>query len=71
MEKMNLKDFEFSQNYTLFWDKFERSNYFLEAIIDTASRDVGDRLVSFLLEQPLMENSLRLATKNILLHASV
>src|SRR5688572_10151737 len=22
MKKMNLKDFEFSQNYTLFWDKF-------------------------------------------------
>ena len=37
MKKMNLKDFEFSQNYTLFWDKFERSNYFLEAIIDTAA----------------------------------
>src|SRR5262245_54130982 len=55
MKKMNLKDFEFSQNYTLFWDKFERSNYFLEAIIETAiaGRDVDDRTVAFLLDRPL------------------
>ena len=53
MRKMNLKDFEFSQNYTLFWDKFERSNFFLEAIIETADRDVDDRTVAFLLDRPL------------------
>jgi bleomycin hydrolase len=53
MKKMNLKDFEFSQNWTLFWDKFERSNYFLEAMIDTSNRDVDDRTVAFLLDRPL------------------
>lgn len=53
MRKMNLKDFEFSQNHTLFWDKFERANYFLEAIIETADRDVDDRTVAFLLDKPL------------------
>ncbi len=53
MQKMNLKEFEFSQNYPLFWDKFERANYFLEAIIETADRDVDDRVVAFLLERPL------------------
>jgi len=53
MNKMNLKEFEFSQNYTLFWDKFERANYFLEAIIETADRDVDDRTVAFLLDYPL------------------
>lgn len=53
MKKMNLKDFEFSQNFTLFWDKFERSNYFLEAIIETADRDIDDRTVAFLLDRPL------------------
>ena len=53
MKKMNLKDFEFSQNYTLFWDKFERANWTLEAIIGTADREVGDRTVSFLLSHPL------------------
>src|SRR5436309_1688166 len=53
MKKMGLKEFEFSQNYTLFWDKIERANYFLEAIIETADRDLDDRTVAFLLERPV------------------
>jgi bleomycin hydrolase len=53
MKKMKLKEFEFSQNYTLFWDKIERSNYFLEKIIETAARPVDDRVVAFLLSEPL------------------
>jgi bleomycin hydrolase len=50
MAKMDLKDFEFSQNYAMFWDKIERANYFLEAIIETADRDIEDRTVAHLLE---------------------
>src|ERR1700721_1456525 len=50
MRGTGLKDFEFSQNYAMFWDKLERANYFLEAIIETAGRDVDDRTVAFLLE---------------------
>ncbi len=53
MKKMNLKEFELSQNHTLFWDKFERANFFLEAIIETADRPVDDRTVAFLLDRPL------------------
>jgi bleomycin hydrolase len=53
MKKMNLKDFQFSQNYLFFWDKIERSNYFLEAVIDTADRPDGDRTVDFLLSSPI------------------
>lgn len=48
---MNLKDFEFSQNHLMFWDKLERSNYFLEAILETADRDIDDRTVAYLLDQ--------------------
>jgi bleomycin hydrolase len=51
MQKMGLKDFEFSQNYMMFWDKIERANYFLEAIIETAGRDVDDRTVAYLLSE--------------------
>ena len=29
-EKYELENFELSQNYTAFWDKFEKINYFLE-----------------------------------------
>ena len=50
MRETGLKDFEFSQNYAMFWDKLERANYFLEAMIETADRDLDDRTVGFLLE---------------------
>jgi len=50
MKKMGLKEFEFSQNYAMFWDKIERANYFLEAIIETAGHDLDDRTVAYLLE---------------------
>jgi bleomycin hydrolase len=50
MHKTGIKDFEFSQNYAMFWDKLERANYFLEAMIETAERDLDDRTVAFLLE---------------------
>src|SRR4051794_34900186 len=53
MAQMNLREFEFSQNYTLYWDKLERANYSLEAIIATADRDVDDRTVAYLLSRPL------------------
>jgi bleomycin hydrolase len=49
-QKLGVKDFEFSQNYMMFWDKLERANYFLEAIIATADRDIDDRTVAHLLD---------------------
>ena len=50
MKKMGLKEFEFSQNHVMFWDKIERANYFLEAVIETADRDIDDRTVAFVLD---------------------
>ena len=52
MKKMGLKEFEFSQNYAMFWDKIERANYYLEAIIETAGSGLDDRLVGHLLDSP-------------------
>ena len=49
-EKLNLADFQLSQSYMAFWDKFERCNYFLESVLATASLPTGDRTVDFLLE---------------------
>ena len=43
---MNVKEFEFSQAH--FWDKFERSNHFLEAIMRPLE-PVDDRTIHFLL----------------------
>jgi len=49
MRAMNVKDFEFSQNHIMFWDKLERANYFLTAITETVDREVDDRTVAHLL----------------------
>jgi bleomycin hydrolase len=53
--KLGVKDFEFSQNYVLWWDKFERANYFLEAIVETSDREVDDRTVARLLADPISD----------------
>lgn len=53
IQKLNVKDFEFSQSFTFFYDKLERSNHFLEAIIDTVDQDVDDRTVAHLLGDPI------------------
>ncbi len=47
-----LKDFELSQNYTFFWDKFEKANYFYENILKTAKDPLTSRKVAFLLQTP-------------------
>lgn len=52
LDHFGLKDFELSQNYTNFWDKYEKSNYFYENILATADQKVTSRKVSFLLETP-------------------
>ena len=53
MKKYNLKTFELSQAYLFFWDKLEKSNYFLESILETAELPTGSRLVSYLLTAPV------------------
>jgi bleomycin hydrolase len=51
-EEFKIKDFELSQNYTFFWDKFEKSNWFYENVIATADKPTSDRKVSWLLNEP-------------------
>ena len=48
-ESLGIKNFEFSQSYVFFWDKFERANWFLTDIIATSDEPVDSRLVQFLL----------------------
>ena len=55
MKKLNLKTFELSQAYPLFWDKYERANWFFQNIIATADEPVTSRDVSFLLLDPLCD----------------
>ena len=56
MAKYNLPaDFEFSQSYLFFYDKLEKSNYFLENMIDLADAHVDDRTVQRLLSDPVSD----------------
>ena len=47
-----LEDFELSQAHTFFWDKYEKSNWFLEQILATADLELTSRKVKFLLDTP-------------------
>ena len=48
-KELKLEKFELSQSYLAFWDKFERCNYFFEAILETAGRPLNDRTVHYIL----------------------
>ena len=53
MKKLNLENMELSQNYPLFYDKLEKSNHFLECMLDTIDEPVNSRTVAFLLSAPV------------------
>ncbi len=48
-EKCNLDKFELSGNYFAFYDKFEKINFFLESVLDTADLPTGDRTLDWLM----------------------
>ena len=50
--KHNLKDFQFSQSYFMFWDKLEKANYFLESILSTLDEKSDSRIIMHLLQTP-------------------
>ncbi|WP_395092348.1 C1 family peptidase [Armatimonas sp.] len=54
-EKLEVEEFELSQNYLMFWDKLEKANYFLENILATLDEPVGSRLLDWLLASPLQD----------------
>jgi bleomycin hydrolase len=51
--KFNLENFEFSQNYTMFWDKMEKSNFFLETILKTLDEPNDSRLLKGIMGGPV------------------
>ena len=53
--KHNLKEFEFSQSYFMFWDKLEKANYFLENVIKTTNKPSNSRLIMHLLDNPIQD----------------
>ncbi len=55
MKKLDLRTFELSEIYQMFWDKLEKANYFLENIIETKEEPLNGRLVSSLLSDPISD----------------
>lgn len=52
-KKLNVESFEFSGPYLMFWDKFEKANYFLEKMIAFRERSYDDRDLRQFLSNPL------------------
>lgn len=55
IDKYRLQSFEFSQNYLFFYDQLEKSNLFLQGIIDTKELPADDRTVDWLFSNPLSD----------------
>ena len=53
--KHDIRNFEFSQTYFMFWDKLEKSNYFFNSIIKTANKPWDSRLMMHLLDSPIQD----------------
>ena len=47
--------FEFSQVYNFFYDQLEKSNLFLQGVIDTRKKPYNDRTVEWLFKNPLSD----------------
>lgn len=46
-------DFQFSQAYTFFWDQLEKSNLFLQAVLDHRAKSMDDKYVEWLFKNPI------------------
>ncbi|KAJ2008019.1 bleomycin hydrolase [Coemansia thaxteri] len=53
MKEYNLDALELSQPYLFFYDKLEKSNWFLENILVTLDEDLDGRVVQYLLKDPI------------------
>ena len=51
--KYNMGEFQFSQNYSFFWDQLEKANLFLQGIIDTKDKPMDDKMVEWLFKNPI------------------
>lgn len=55
MARTGMKSFFFSQVYTFFYDQLEKSNLFLQGIIDTRKKPADDKMVEWLFRNPLSD----------------
>ena len=71
IDRHNLPSFEFSQNYLSFYDLLEKSNLFLQGIIDTKSLPIDDRKVEWLLKNPIGDGGQFTGVSNLIIKYGV
>ncbi len=54
-EKLDCKEIELSQNYLYFWEKLEKANLFLNAVIETREKPHTERMVESLLKTNIQD----------------
>lgn len=54
-KKLNMEQFELSQNYIAFYDKLEKANYFLWSIMDTLDLYKDDRVVNYIVSTGIQD----------------
>ena len=67
IDKHDLREMEFSQNFCSFYDLLEKSNLFLQAIIDTRSLPFEDRKVDWLLRHPIGDGGQFTGVSNLIM----
>lgn len=67
IEKYDLGEFTLSQNYLFFYDQLEKSNLFLQAIIDTKDLPSDDRTVDWLFRNPLSDGGQFTGVSNLIM----
>ena len=55
IKKYGLGEFQFSQAYNFFYDQLEKSNLFLQAVLDNAKKPMDDKVVEWLFKHPLSD----------------
>ncbi len=71
IQKHDLGAFTFSQNYLFFYDQLEKSNLFLQGIIDTRDLPLDDRKVDWLLSNPLGDGGQFTGVSNLVMKYGV
>ena len=69
--KHDLGEFTFSQNYVSFYDLLEKSNLFLQAMIDNSKSDITDRKVDWLFQNPIGDGGQFTGVSNLIMKYGV
>lgn len=71
IDEYDLAGMEFSQNYLFFYDQLEKSNLFLQAVIDTKHLPMEDRQVEWLFKNPLSDGGQFTGVSNLVMKYGV